>query len=123
MSVYAIDHVQLAMPADGEDRARVFFGDVLGMTETLKPAVLAARGGVWFTAGAVTLHLGVEPDFRPARKAHPALLVDDLDAMLVRLRAADVAISDNEPPLAGYRRVHIYDPFGNRIELMERLTA
>jgi len=123
VGIYAIDHVQLAMPAGEEDRARAFYGDVLGMTETPKPAVLAARGGVWFTTGAVTLHLGVEAEFRPARKAHPALLVDDLDAMLARLRAADVAISDNEPPLEGYQRVHIHDPFGNRIELMERLIA
>lgn len=123
MGIYALDHVQLAMPAGGEEQARAFFGGVLEMTEIAKPAVLAARGGVWFAAGAVQLHLGVEAEFRPAHKAHPALLVDDLDAMLVRLRAADVAISDNEPPLEGYRRLHIHDPFGNRIELMERLAA
>jgi len=123
MGIYALDHVQLAMPVGGEAQARAFFSGVLEMTEIPKPAVLAARGGVWFAAGVVALHLGVEAEFRPAHKAHPALLVDDLDAMLVRLRAADVAISDNEPPLEGYRRVHISDPFGNRIELMERLTA
>lgn len=123
MGIYAIDHVQLAMPAGEEVRTRAFYDEVLGMTETPKPAVLAGRGGVWFTAGAVALHLGVEAEFRPARKAHPALLVDDLDVLLARLRAADVAISDNEPPLAGYRRVHIHDPFGNRIELMERVTS
>jgi len=123
MGIYAIDHVQLAMPAGEEEQARAFFGGVLEMTEIPKPTVLAARGGAWFVAGAVALHLGVEAEFRPARKAHPALLVDDLDAMLVRLRAADVAISDNEPPLEGYRRVHISDPFGNRIELMTRLAG
>lgn len=123
MGIYAIDHVQLAMPAGEEARARAFFGDVLGMTEVPKPALLAARGGVWFAAGAVQLHLGVEAEFRPARKAHPALLVDELDAMLARLRAAGVTIADNEPPLEGYRRVHIFDPFGNRIELMARLAG
>lgn len=123
MGIYALDHVQLAMPVGGEEQARAFFGGVLEMTEIPKPAVLAARGGVWFAAGAVQLHLGVEAEFRPARKAHPALLVDDLDAMLAQLRAANVPISDNEPPLEGYRRVYIHDPFGNRIELMARLTA
>lgn len=121
--IYAIEHVQLAMPAGAEAQARAFYGEVLGMKEMPKPAVLAARGGVWFVAGAAHLHLGVEPDFRPARKAHPALLVDDLTAMCARLAAAGVAIADQEPPLAGYRRVHMEDPFGNRIELMERLAG
>lgn len=122
MGLYAIDHVQLAMPAGGEQQARDFFVDVLGMTEIPKPAVLVARGGVWFAAGAVQLHLGVEADFRPARKAHPALLVDDLDALIALLVTVGVTVSSNEPALEGYRRVHVHDPFGNRIELMERLT-
>ncbi len=120
MGIYAIDHVQLAMPAGEEQRARAFFCAVLGMAEVSKPPALAARGGVWFVAGAVQLHLGVEADFRPARKAHPALLVDDLDGMAARVRAAGYPVSTDEPPLEGYRRAHIYDPFGNRIELMER---
>lgn len=123
MGVYAIDHVQLAMPAGGEERARAFYGDVLGMTEAPRPAALATRGGVWFAAGAVHLHLGVEQEFRPARKAHPALLVDDLESMSARLTATGFQIVDNEPPLEGYRRVHVHDPFGNRIELMERLAG
>ena len=123
MGIYAIDHVQLAMPAGEEERARAFFRDVLGMIEVSKPATLAGRGGAWFAAGNVQLHLGVEADFRPARKAHPALLVDDLDTLLARVSAAGHAVSTEEPPLAGYRRAHIFDPFGNRIELMERLTG
>lgn len=122
MKIYAIDHVQLAMPAGEEAQARAFFCGVLGMTEVPKPAVLAARGGAWFAAGAVQLHLGVEAEFRPARKAHPALLVDDLAALTAALFAAGVAVVDNEPALEGYRRVHIHDPFGNRIELMEKLA-
>ncbi|HQY92487.1 VOC family protein [Caldilinea sp.] len=122
MKIYAIDHVQLAMPAGEEAQARAFFCGVLGMTEVPKPATLAKRGGAWFAAGAVQLHLGVEAEFRPARKAHPALLVDDLAALTAALFAAGVAVVDNEPALEGYRRVHIHDPFGNRIELMEKLA-
>ncbi|MBL9119546.1 MAG: glyoxalase [Phycisphaerae bacterium] len=121
MSIYAIDHVQLAMPAGEEDRARRFFGCVLGMTEVPKPAALASRGGVWFEAGSVQLHMGVERDFRPARKAHPAFLVDDLDDMLNRVRANGNSVSTDEPPIEGYRRAHIEDVFGNRIELMARV--
>ena len=81
MTIYAIDHVQLAMPPGEEDKARAFYGGVLGMRETPKPPVLTARGGAWFEAGTVKVHLGVEQDFRPARKAHPAFLVENLDAL------------------------------------------
>jgi catechol 2,3-dioxygenase-like lactoylglutathione lyase family enzyme len=118
MTIYAIDHVQLAMPPGEEEQARAFYGGVLGMHETPKPPVLAARGGVWFEAGAVKVHLGVEQDFRPARKAHPAFLVEDLDALAARCADKGSPISYDEP-LAGYRRLHVADPFGNRIELME----
>jgi catechol 2,3-dioxygenase-like lactoylglutathione lyase family enzyme len=120
MAIYAIDHVQLAMPPGEEDRARAFYGGVLGMCETPKPPVLAVRGGVWFEAGAVKVHLGVEQDFRPARKAHPAFLVEGLDALATRCTENGSPISYDEP-LAGYRRLHVADPFGNRIELMEVL--
>jgi catechol 2,3-dioxygenase-like lactoylglutathione lyase family enzyme len=119
MSILALDHVQLAMPEGGEDEARRFYGDLLGFDEVPKPANLAARGGVWFKSGDVRLHLGVEADFRPAGKAHPALLVSDLAALVGRLAAAGHAARADEP-LAGCERVYVNDPFGNRLELMER---
>src|SRR6476659_5975006 len=102
--VIAVDHVQLAMPAGGEDAARAFYAGVLGLTEQTKPPLLAARGGCWFEDGPVKLHLGVEDDFRPARKAHPALLVRDLPALVVRLREAGVEVVDDDL-LPGYARV------------------
>ena len=119
MAVTAIDHVQLAMPAGGEDAARGFYSDVLGVPEVPKPAVLAVRGGCWFEQGAVKIHLGVEADFRPAKKAHPALVVNDLRSLVEACRARGVTVTEGEP-LAGWRRVHVHDPFGNRIELMEQ---
>ena len=120
MKIYAIDHVQLAMPAGAEDRARAFYVEVLGFHELQKPPELAKRGGAWFQAGGVQLHLGVEADFRPARKAHPAFLVEDLEALTERIRAAGAEIDTGQPPIEGYRRVHVFDPFGNRLELMEK---
>ena len=117
--IYAIDHVQIAIPVGQEETARRFYSGVLGMTEVAKPVVLAGRGGLWLRAGTVQLHLGVEADFRPARKAHPAFLVRDLAAALAACRAHGYTIKDDEPPLEGYRRAHVFDPFGNRIELME----
>jgi catechol 2,3-dioxygenase-like lactoylglutathione lyase family enzyme len=113
----AIDHVQLAMPRGEEEKARAFFVGVLGMRELTKPPVLAARGGCWFTSGGVQLHLGVEADFRPARKAHPALRCRDYDALVGRIRAAGVSVTDDDA-LDGVRRCYIADPFGNRIELI-----
>jgi catechol 2,3-dioxygenase-like lactoylglutathione lyase family enzyme len=120
--VRRIDHVQLAMPAGGEERARAFYAGLLGIPERPKPAHLARRGGCWFERGELKLHLGVEADFRAARKAHPALLVEDLPALVAGLRAAGVAVGDDEP-LPGYRRVYVDDPFGNRIELLEPAPA
>ena len=121
MKIYAIDHVQLAMPAGEEEAARRFFVEILGFSEIPKPPDLAKRGGAWFRAGDVQLHLGVEPNFHPARKAHPAFLVDDLDGLIQRVRAAGGGLDDSQPPLDGYKRAHVFDPFGNRIELMEKL--
>jgi catechol 2,3-dioxygenase-like lactoylglutathione lyase family enzyme len=118
LSVVGIDHVQLAMPAGREDEARAFYSAVLGIPEAPKPPELARRGGAWFETGAVKVHLGVEADFRPARKAHPALVVRDLDVLVARLRAAGAPVVDDEP-LPGYHRVFTADPFGNRLELME----
>jgi catechol 2,3-dioxygenase-like lactoylglutathione lyase family enzyme len=120
MAVLGLDHVQVAMPAGGEERARAFYAGVLGMAEIPKPANLAARGGAWFACGAQQLHLGVEADFRAARKAHPALLVDDLRAMEDACAAAGHPVTRDEP-LAGFDRAYVHDPFGNRIELMQRL--
>jgi catechol 2,3-dioxygenase-like lactoylglutathione lyase family enzyme len=113
-----IDHVQLAMPAGGEELARRFYGGILGISETPKPAHLAMRGGCWFERGDLKIHLGVEADFRPARKAHVALLVTELSLLQKQLEASGYSVKDDEP-LAGYHRIYVDDPFGNRIELME----
>ena len=118
--IVGLDHVQLAMPGGGEERARAFYCGVLGLAEVAKPADLAARGGCWFEGGGVSLHLGVETDFRPAAKAHPALLVADLAAVRARLAESGVSFTEGSP-LEGYARGDIADPFGNRIELMQRL--
>jgi catechol 2,3-dioxygenase-like lactoylglutathione lyase family enzyme len=122
MSIQGIDHVQLAIPIGGEDTAREFFITLLGFHEIPKPAELAKRGGAWFEAGSVQLHLGVEEDFRPARKAHPAFLVDDLDEIIARVQSAGFETDTSQPALDGYERAHVFDPFGNRIELMEKLN-
>ena len=118
MAILGIEHVQLAMPAGREDEAREFYSRLLGIPEVPKPPPLATRGGVWFESDTVKIHLGVDPDFRPARKAHPALLVRDLEPLVERLRKARVDV--REDVLEGHFRVYVSDPFGNRIELMER---
>jgi catechol 2,3-dioxygenase-like lactoylglutathione lyase family enzyme len=118
MQIMQIEHVQLAMPVGGEQLARRFYGDLLGIPEVAKPPNLAKRGGCWFERGNLKLHLGVEADFRPARKAHVALLVEGLAELRRRLSAADVDVKDDEP-LQGYHRIYVDDPFGNRLELME----
>ena len=116
--VVGLDHVQVAMPAAGEEVARSFYVNVLGLEEEQKPPNLAARGGVWFRRGTLRLHLGVEAEFRPAKKAHPALLVQGLAAIVARCHSAGFqTVSDQ--PLDGYERVYVHDPFGNRVELME----
>lgn len=106
------------MPPGQDEEAVGFYRDVLGLEEVPKPKHLASRGGCWFRGGKVELHLGVEDPFAPARKAHPALLVDDLDALERRLREAGVAVV-RDADLEGYRRVYVADPFGNRLELIE----
>ena len=113
----ALDHVQLAMPAGREAEAEAFYGRLLGMTVIHKPEPLASRGGRWFRSGVVQVHLGVDPAFRPARKAHPALVVDDLDALISTLAASGVEWRE-DTELAGVRRGYVDDPFGNRIELI-----
>lgn len=115
--IAGIDHVQLAAPPNCEAVVRAFFGDMLGMVELTKPEKLQARGGVWFQCGAQQLHIGVEQDFVPAKKAHPAFLVRDLTRLCETLaRAGYPAVED---PLPGIRRCFVFDPFGNRLEFVE----
>ncbi len=121
MNIVALDHVQLAMPAGREDEARAFYAGVLGLTEQVKPANLARRGGVWFARGDLKIHLGVEAGFRPARKAHPAFRVKNLAKLRARCEAAGYPTVDDEP-LPGYERFYVADPFGNRIECLEPRT-
>ena len=118
MNLVAIDHVQLAMPAGREAEARAFYSGVLGIPEVAKPENLAKRGGAWFERGTLKVHLGVEPNFSPARKAHPAFRVENLAELIDHLRAAGVEVTTDEP-LPGYERCYVSDPFGNRIELLE----
>lgn len=121
MQIYKIDHVQLAMPPGGESEAVRFYEGLLGITNVPKPAALAVRGGCWFVHDELQIHLGVEEDFRPAKKAHPALLVHGLTELVERLSDHGVeARWDTELP--NYLRAFISDPFGNRIELMECLS-
>ncbi|GAA1789945.1 VOC family protein [Luedemannella flava] len=114
---FALHHVQLAIPAGAEDACRAFYVGLLGLHEVDKPPVLAARGGLWVRGGTLELHLGVEADFRPARKAHPGILVADLDDLVRRLTAAGVAV-ECDPHLPGYRRCYAADPVGNRLEFL-----
>jgi catechol 2,3-dioxygenase-like lactoylglutathione lyase family enzyme len=117
MAIVALDHIQLAMPKGGEAEARAFYQDLLGIPEVPKPANLAARGGCWFERDAVKVHLGVDPEFRPARKAHPAFLVDDLAALRATLAIAGIDVRHDQP-LPGYDRFYVDDPFGNRLEFL-----
>ncbi len=117
-----LDHVQLAMPAGGEPDAVAFYEGVLGLAEVAKPPVLAARGGCWFESADVVVHLGVDAAFTPATKAHPAFVVDDLDALAVTLANAGVVLTMDDA-LEGVRRGYVVDPFGNRIELIDASSA
>jgi catechol 2,3-dioxygenase-like lactoylglutathione lyase family enzyme len=114
----AVDHVQLAAPPGSEDLLRAYYTDVLGMTEIPKPQLLAARGGCWFQAGAVQLHLGIEADFRPARKAHPGLRVTAIEAYAARLEAHGAKVTWDDS-LPGHKRFYSQDPVGNRLEFLE----
>ena len=116
--ITGIDHVQVAIPPGADDAARAFYGGVLGLPEIPKPAPLNASGGVWFVTGATQLHIGSQSGFVPAKKAHPAFVVEDFAGYCALLRAQDVVVRD-EAEVAGRRRAGIEDPFGNRIELIE----
>jgi catechol 2,3-dioxygenase-like lactoylglutathione lyase family enzyme len=121
VTILAIDHVQLATPEGREQSAREFYSGLLGIPEKKKPPELAARGGAWFESGPVKIHLGVEKDFRPARKAHPGVLVDDLAALVARLEAAGF-VTKPDDALPGQERCFVDDPFGNRLELLQAPT-
>jgi catechol 2,3-dioxygenase-like lactoylglutathione lyase family enzyme len=118
MTVTGIDHVQVAAPAGCEAEARAFYGALLGLEELPKPEPLAARGGCWFRAGAQELHVGVEQPFAPSRKAHPGLVVADLDDLATRLGAAGIEVTFDDA-IPGTRRFYAPDPFGNRLEFLQ----
>jgi catechol 2,3-dioxygenase-like lactoylglutathione lyase family enzyme len=116
MSVLGLDHVQLAAPRGRDDEARSFYGGLLGMEELPKPEAIRGRGGCWFAAGAHEIHIGIDDPFTPARKAHPGLLVSDLDAIRARFARAGVGYED-DANIEGVDRLFVSDPFGNRLEL------
>lgn len=118
MFPHALHHVHIAMPEGGEAEARQFYGTLLGLEEEEMPEALVGRGALWFRRGALRLRVGVDADFRPARKAHPALEVHGLDALADRLERAGLA-PRRDAGLPGARRFYIDDPFGNRLELLE----
>ena len=120
MRIVSLDHIQLAMPPGREAHARAFYEGVLGIPERKKPAHLAKRGGCWFERGTLKVHVGVEVDFHPARKAHPAFIVEDLPALTAALVRSGYR-TWNDEQLEGFNRIYVDDPFGNRLELMEPL--
>ena len=115
MNIERIDHVQIAIPVGEEDRARAFYGELLGLTEVPKPAELAGRGGCWFEKGDVHIHVGVEESFTPARKAHVAFWVDEVASLNAAARAAGYEVKDDDQ-IEGIDRIFVFDPFGNRLE-------
>ncbi|MGC0051615.1 VOC family protein [Brucella pituitosa] len=122
MRIIQLDHIQLAMPKGEEEKARAFYEGLLGVPEVSKPQNLAARGGCWFERGSLKIHLGIDPDFIPARKAHPAFIVEELAELTETLIKAGVSVVEDEP-LVGYARRYVSAPFGNRIELMEKFAS
>jgi catechol 2,3-dioxygenase-like lactoylglutathione lyase family enzyme len=117
--ILSLDHVQIAIPIASETRARAFYSGILGFTEVEKPPQMAGRKSIWFVAGAVNLHLGIELDFTAAKRAHPAFVVEGLDGILAACEHAGITTKP-DTSFNGFRRVHVFDPFGNRLELMER---
>jgi catechol 2,3-dioxygenase-like lactoylglutathione lyase family enzyme len=117
MALQRIDHVQVAGPPGCEPAARTFYGEILGLREVQKPPALADRGGVWFALGTQELHVGVEQDFRPAHRAHPALTSTRIDELAGRLATAGARVDWNDD-IGGVRRFYTADPFGNRLEIV-----
>jgi catechol 2,3-dioxygenase-like lactoylglutathione lyase family enzyme len=124
MPILSLDHVQVAIPAGGEEVARSFYIGILGFTEQQKPAALAGRNSIWLMAGPVNLHLGVEADsdFHAARRAHPAFTVDNLDEIVAECQRQRLPTRE-DTPVGNFRRTRVFDPFGNRIELMENMSV
>lgn len=118
-TITGLDHLQLAMPAGGEAEARAFYGDVLGLAELEKPPELTSRGGCWFALGTQMLHLGIDTPFTPARKAHPAFTVSDLEVLRTRLEVAHI-ITVADTAVSHVRRFYAADPFGNRLEFLQQ---
>jgi catechol 2,3-dioxygenase-like lactoylglutathione lyase family enzyme len=118
VAIIGIDHVQVAAPRGSDDAARGFYGTLLGLEEIPKPEPLRARGGVWFRAGTAELHVGIEEPFAPARKAHPGLVAEDLDAVRKRLASAGHEVTEDDR-VEGVERLYVDDPFGNRLELRQ----
>lgn len=116
---FKLDHVQIAAPPDCETAAREFYGSLIGLPEIPKPAELRSRGGVWFQVGAEQLHIGVEPDFQPARKAHPDFAAEHLNDLATRLKSSGYEIIWDEA-LPETRRFYVSDPWGNRVEFLEK---
>ena len=116
--IKCLDHIQIAAPEGCEAAARDYYGSLLGMREIEKPESLRARGGCWFECGHQQLHIGVEKDFRPAKKAHPAFAAGNLDELRQALHARGVKITD-DTSIPGVRRFHTEDPWGNRLEFLE----
>lgn len=112
-----LDHIQIAAPVGSEEAARKFYGELLGMPEIPKPKNLQARGGCWFQCGLQEVHIGIQPDFIPAKKAHPGFTVNAPEQLKSNLQAAGYLISE-ELPIEGRSRFFTYDPFGNRLEFL-----
>jgi len=119
MKILRIEHVQIAIPLGSQDRARAFYSGVLGFSEVQKPASMSERKSIWFVAGAVNLHLGIETDFHRAKRAHPAFVIEGLDEVLASCERAGITVKP-DVSFEGFRRVHVFDPFGNRLELLEK---
>jgi catechol 2,3-dioxygenase-like lactoylglutathione lyase family enzyme len=117
-TIHGLHHLQIALPAGGEEAARRFYRDLLGLAEVPVPASVAHLAAAWFEQGEFRLHLGVDPDFHPAKKGHPAFLVSGLDEIVRRVTAAGYPMVSADV-VPGFRRCHIYDPAGNRLELIE----
>lgn len=117
-SIGKIDHVQVAAPRESEEQAQKFYGTLLGMKEIEKPGSLKARGGVWFEFGNFQLHVGVEEPFLPAKKAHPAFVVNGFEALRNHLKDQGIEVKMDDA-IPGVERFFVFDPFGNRLEFLK----